>query len=521
MIGNIVLEDDYGITWNMGPSGNGICTIGMEFSTGSSAQRVNNARTKYPNWVGFCSGSGPGGQRTGTPGAPIWTDSQILQCSSFVAAWNDAIWGNGGGIQQGGWSYGAAPVTRVNIIAPHGSFYINYPLILAFGNYSGQGSAQSAPDLNTPYAAIGYGTRLSIWHENWLDIPTHAIGNTATPVRHIMQSLNWPYSVSGYPNLLYAGVLGATGITGGAGYVLNSYYMEGTNVEGFRFDGRKEKAPEAEDGGNKYVTTYEDGGVCIFRPGSVSGIKNCVADNFNNAGFQVGSSVPGNYYNLRSFVCNYAAFWIRGDATCIINGFECDDCPTVFKIEAFKNPSMPGLTGDGVLNTPGCTLTVNNLKVETGITESFEMKGTMILDAEGWVVANFNGVNYAGAKDYPECLIRINPNPPALTGTVSKISVNGLKVFGYVRTMLHHAPTTGQPKKWLMDKGMYQTKYNSTLIGFEYNSADGGSLVVNGADRGIMMPVNYRNRQKWLDTLSERWDDTGLTGMPAYDNPAI
>ena len=64
MIGNIVLEDDYGITWNMGPSGNGICTIGMEFSTGSSAQRVNNARTKYPNWVGFCSGSGPGGQRT-------------------------------------------------------------------------------------------------------------------------------------------------------------------------------------------------------------------------------------------------------------------------------------------------------------------------------------------------------------------------------------------------------------------------------------------------------------------------
>ncbi|MFS6757965.1 hypothetical protein, partial [Staphylococcus aureus] len=97
---------------------------------------------------------------------------------------------------------------------------------------------------------------------------------------------------------MYAGVLGASGVD--LPTVLNNY-MEGAKVSNLRVDGRKSHAPEAVGGGETYVTTYEDGGVVIWRPGSCSEVNRVHGDNFNNAPHQYCSGVPGTFYNLRGF----------------------------------------------------------------------------------------------------------------------------------------------------------------------------------------------------------------------------
>ena len=49
--GEIDLEADYGITWDMGPASNGIQTIGDEFTVGTDAARTLAARAKYPYYL--------------------------------------------------------------------------------------------------------------------------------------------------------------------------------------------------------------------------------------------------------------------------------------------------------------------------------------------------------------------------------------------------------------------------------------------------------------------------------------
>ncbi|HMZ48731.1 MAG TPA: hypothetical protein PLP28_07125 [Flavobacteriales bacterium] len=505
---DVYLEDVYGLDYTKGVS-----QLGDIFTVGTNAQRVEAAAAVFPWWVAYCccdsSRAGLGiPDRVPTPGAPQWSDVQILQCSYAVAAHNDAIWATGGGIGQG-WYFGALPLSRARIIWPHGSYYINYPLILNFGQYLGMGSANSAPDLNSPVSQVSGGTRLSLWHEEWLDVAGYDNG----PVKHIFQSLNWPCSVGG---TLYVGVLGASG--GQATNIMDTYYMEGCVVEGFRFDGRKSMAPEAVDGGNTYVTTYEDAGIAIFRMGSVSEISKCLGDGFNNAAFCLASGVPSTIFNIRAFHCNYAAVWFRGKGTFTITGIEVDDCPTVFKATQFLDPSDAGHW----LLTPGAKLTANGVKVETGVTGSAALrKGTMLFDGIGWCRSTISGVDYASANIYPELLCRIEPFPTGFTSTSSYLKVDGLLIFNFVRTLMHHVQT-GNNKKWFVDKGEYTTKFNSSTGGFVYNSANGGTLSVDSGNVVAMKLVPYGNRQKWI-TLPlgvQQWDDTVNPGTPVYDNPA-
>ena len=600
---DVDLEADYGIDYTMGLS-----TIGEEFPIGTDAARVALAQAKYPYWIGWCLGVDPSGNplndRTPNAGSPAWSDAQILACSSFVAAWNDAVWSTGGAIGAN-WYIGALPLSRCNIIIPHGSFFVNYPLMLNFGGYKGKGSSQSAPDpydymeisgagttgvngtypegadvngrpsysyvdtvpiidetytiswtgtawriYNDTTAALMYhsndneqfpylcttwvadtgaglptvtsgditnilnqvtfGTRISVWHEEWLDIA----GYDGGPIKQCTQSINWSYSVG---STLYTGVNGATG--GSGSVVRDAFYMEGLNASGIRFEGRKKYAPESPDYGETYVTTYEDAGVAIWRMGSDSSLSDIVADNFNNAGFCLASGVPSNCYNLRSFDCNYAGMWLRGDGTFGVYGFECDECPTAFKATSYVNPASPASN----LIPPGATLTVMNAKLETGTSGvASRYRGTMLFDGIGWCVVTFNGVGYASSNIYPELLCRIEPYPTGFTSTNSTLVLTGLKVFGFVRTLMHHSVSTGQSKKWLMPAGDLTLKYDSPVAGFAYSSANGGQFTYLNGAQITQKDVPYQNRQDWL-TLplgGADWDDTVDPGTPIYTTPA-
>lgn len=511
MVGDIVLEDVYGLDYTKMVNGSGDpYTIGDEFTVGSDAARVAAAAALFPWWIGYCTGTGPGGiTRTPTTGAPLFTNAQILATNFCVACHNDSIWETGGGIEQG-WYYGAPPLSRANILWPHGRYSVNYSLLTVYGGYEGRGPGNYSPDPIVP-SQVSYGTGLEVDHDNWLDDGTGSLGN---PERYIFRSVNWPEYIGG---TRYVGPLGASG---GSGDLLLETYMEGTRISGFYLNGRKAAAPEASGpGGNTYVTTYHCSGIAIWRFGSNSVVENVRADFFNNASFEIASGTPALFINCRGMFNNYASMWIRGDATVEVVSYECDDCPVVFKVEGFDNPLIPG----SYVLTPGCTLKVDGLKVETGTATTDYIKGTMIFDGTGWVDATFDRINYTGLNCYPEGLFRVDPFPTGFTGTSSTVSVTGLKIFGFVRTLMHHCTTTGTGSmKWFVDRGDYTVKYNGLIHDFVYNSGDvstnGPSLIVTNGPAPRQLPVNYKNRQKWLDSplLSQTWTDTGSTGLPAY-----
>lgn len=505
---NVYLETNYGLDYTLGAS-----RIRDVFPGATDADKVDAAGAVFPWFLAYCSCDssrfGVGApDRVPTPGAPQWTDTQMADLSYATASHNDAILATGGAIGQD-WYFGALPLSRANIIWPHGSYYVNYPCWLNFGQYIGQGSSNYAPDINSPLSQVCGGTRISIWHEEWLDIPAADDG----PIKHIFESINWPRSVGG---TLYAGILGATGAS--ATSILDAYYMEGCQVGHFRFEGRKDAAPEAVGGGNTYVTTYEDAGIAIWRMGSGSKIYDCNGYSFNNAVYTLASGVPSNCYNLHGFDCNLAAAWLRGDGTFGFDGFECDECPTVFLASAFVNPASPSSN----LLTPGATLKAENIKIETGTSGvSSRYKGTMLFDGEGWCVATFDSIGYASANIYPEILIRIRPYPTGFTSTNSTVSVTGLKIFGFVRTLLHHAVSSGQAKKWLVPGGMYTVKYDTPVNGFYYDSANGGQFTFMNGENATQLDVPYTNLQNFL-TLplsGATWTDTVNPGLPTRVNP--
>ena len=526
--GEIDLEADYGITWDMGPASNGIQTIGDEFTVGTDAARTLAARAKYPYWIAYCSCvSNPPGtptpigsaDRVPTTGAPAWTDAQILACSSFTAAWNDAVLKTSLSIAVDP-AFTGAPLSRANIIAPHGSYYVNYPLLVAFGRYTGMGCANYAPDLNTPGSEIQYGTRISVWHEQWLDSLTQ---NRGVPQRNVFQSINYPRYIETSPGVWteYVGPYGASGIPGSI--ILGTFYMEGLTIEGFRINGRKNAAPEAAGpDGNTYVSTYSGSALAIWRPGSNSVFRDLNIELFNAANIEVCSGTPTQFYNVRSFFGNFAGLHMRGDATAFIYGFECDDCPTAFLAGSFTDP-------DGnILITPGCNITAVGVKLETGLTNYPDYtKGTMLLDATGWVQFTFSGVNYASANIFPELLIRINMNDSSwgdYTGVSSGGSVTGLRTFGNLRTLLHHIDPSGNHKKWMYEGDEYTVSLpqRSAIHSFHYSSDSGGVLTTSIGTAPRLKEVAYDNRQNWLvaSPHTQFWDDTVDPGTPIYTNPA-
>lgn len=128
-------------------------------------------------------------------------------------------------------------------------------------------------------------------------------------------------------------------------------------------------------------------------------------------------------------------------------------------------------------------------------------KGQMLLDMEGWGSFTFTGVDYAGLNSYSECLCRWKPGTgwdPNPADFASYISVDGFKVFGYIRTLVHHADGANS-RKYLLDGSEYGPKYKSTIRSFKYNSIDGG-MIETGPGRAIrQIDVTSPNRLMWLE----------------------
>jgi len=354
-LGDSIADGGYEISYDM-LGLDGFCTVGDEFAT------VLLASAKYPWFIAWAQATiDPNGfTRTPNAGAPAWSDAEVLSCYSIVAAWNNEVWKTGGAIGQG-WRTDAEPLSRSTIHAPQGSFAINFPLMTAYGNYLGYGSDQSAAEDNAANQTT-YGTTLFIDHTNWID---DGAGSVGAPERYCMRSVNFIEEIGG---VLYGG------INGNLSYQvqLNANYQQGCYIAGFKFDGKKDQAPEAENGGYSYVSTYHSSGVAILRSGSVSQIMRCRADNFNNAGFELVGGTPNTLNTVRTLFNNYAGIWIRGAAVTSITSHEGDDNPTMTKITAYSTPSNANII------EAGGRITVNMIKMEGG-TQS--MDGVDIIQA--------------------------------------------------------------------------------------------------------------------------------------------
>lgn len=139
-------------------------------------------------------------------------------------------------------------------------------------------------------------------------------------------------------------------------------------------------------------------------------------------------------------------------------------------------------------------------------------KGQPVLIGEGWVTAAYTGINFVGENSYIECLFQIFP-----TANVSSIIVNGLLVYRYVRTILHHCDGTDS-RKWFLDQGMYTDKWASITKDFYYVSDNGGRLTsILGSPRQV--DVDYEDRLMWLNRTDGgspvgSWNDTA--GTPVW-----
>jgi len=486
---NVDLETVFGLAYDIGPAGDGISTIGDEFPIGTDAARVALAQAKYGMFIGWCLGIDPNGgpPRVATPGAPIWTNAEILTVSTAVACEHEAVWMTGGAVYQN-WVISAPPLSRGNIIFSHGSWQVNFPMITCYGSYRGQGSSQYAAPNNAPNQTTG-GTRLFIDHTNWID--------KASPERYIFRSVNFIEEVGG---VCYGGINGNVTYTN-----MLAIYMEGFRLEGFRLDGMKSSGP---GGGTSYNAAYHCSGIAVLNMGSGSKIECNQCDNFNNAGIELVGGTPATLVCNRTFFNNYAGVWIRGEAKVFAFSHEADENPAVWKVEDYSTTSVSGIM------QPGCVLTVTGGKCETGTQGDPARRGQMLLDAEGWICATFTGVDYVGTNSFPECLIRIQP-----TSNESYVKVEGLRVFGFVRSLLHHADGANG-KKWKMDLDDYTKKYQATIHNFTYNSGGGGSLTTLTGTGARVVNTTYNTRMMWLDEdgggnpVGPLWDD--IAGTPVY-----
>lgn len=403
---------------------------------------VTQAKTKYQYlWAwGYANG---------------WTDAELMQLSEFVAAWNDVIWHgqNGSYTQQVGHGW--------NIKAPHGRFPINYPLVIASGEYVGSGSRPFYSDGDHGYG----GTDLWVDHSRWMT------GKSAD--RHIMRTSTW----------------GAEGTYA---------YQECFKIERFRFWGNRPASGWMD-------ASYLSSAIAAWDCGETSRISDVYVYQFNSDGLLFVRGTPVLCINTSIFMCGRSMVGMIGcaGATFTFIGISGDDSPTSFY-------ARPGYGRES-----GCLLTVIGTKSETGISGQFTpFKAQMLLDAEGWVVAKFEGISLASGFVYPDSMIRVNH-----TINTSSVEVSGLRLWNNRRTILHDV---ANKKKWLFDRGTWTNPYHS----FYWTPDNGGSLVTKGAYQPTFITATYPERLGHLlpDPTTGApigtWDDTNGYPRFSYTGPS-
>lgn len=378
-----------------------------------------------------------------------WTDSDLLNLSEFVAAWNDVIWHSANG------DYTIQPVLGHgwNINAPHGKFPINYPLIIAGGEYVGRGS-------RIFYSSVAHGfggTELYVDHANWM---------TSKAVdRHIMRTTTWGQ------NGMFA-------------------YQESFKVRSFRLSGERQSG--------WMDTAYESSGIAVWEAGETSRIDDIYCYRFNSDGLLFVRGTPVLCTNISVFMCNRSAIAMIGGAgaTYTFLGVSGDDCPASFYMR------------DGYGRIGGGLLTVIGTKSETGLTDQFKpYKAQMLLDGEGWVVAEFRGVSLASGNIFPDSLVRVKH-----TANVSSVEVSNLRLFGNRRTIMHDSLNN---KKWLFDRGGFTNIYTSF---YWISDANGVFIPKYGNPTQVSAPFKERLGYLYGDPVTGQpigtFDD--VLGLPPF-----
>lgn len=251
--------------------------------------------------------------------------------------------------------------------------------------------------------------------------------------------------------------------------------------------------------------TYRSSGIGMWSAGSVSKIQSIFTRNFNNHGILLADkSTPATLVNISTFLNNESGVGIEGAGGMVtIMGIEGDDNPTLILCKA-NNTYSPGSPGS-------CALHVFGAKLETGPAEARPFpKGQALFDGTGWINAIFSGVQYSSVYSYPEVLIRVDGSTNS-----SYVSVDGLKVFGYVHTLMHDVAAK---KKWLLDGGEFSSKFFSAIHSFKWIGNQNGRLITDFIVAREIGNV-ADDRLAWLTAddlgaIEGSWDQTA--GTPAY-----
>jgi hypothetical protein len=385
--------------------------------------------------------------------------TDFMQLTCMTAAISDAIWSGHAA------AYTATCQSRVNIDIPAGRYIINYPLPLAFGIYSGQGSSEFFTNGPNYGGTFGQGsTSLHLSDEaDWL----------GTEDDGIWQSGTW-----GDENLFG--------------------YNEAFQLLNMRLVGNKAS--------NVYDPTKLRCGVQVWDMGSNAYIHNVFADDFEAAGFHHVRGTYVNYGQAASFNNNLAAWWLEGGGQHNFNSVETDECPASFRVE-------------GGYNRVGSTsFHCSWYKSETGPAPNRPVgKGTMVMDAQGWVQASFGHIQYAAVNSAPHCMFRINADFNN-TGTLSnscQVAVQMFALFGPCYGLLHDVFNR---KMWINDalSGQFNKNgyFRTRVKDFRWTSELGGTLVST-----FFQPVLVTNMAPGrLGTLAV--DNNTGAFIGAWDNQA-
>lgn len=345
--------------------------------------------------------------------------------------------------------------SRAQLLLPGGGFLCNVPGIYSHGEMIGRGSAQYT-DL-TDGSDQTWGTCMIIDHDNWLD--------DLFVRRDCFQSF-------------YEGEEAD-----------NGRYAEGVIFRGIRFEG----GLLDEDHDN----TITSSGINFWAAGSGSAIYDCFARGFNDFGFEFcNTTTPGKMFNCCSFLNNKGGVGMIGGGKLTVYDIEGDDNPAMFYVRE----------GNGV-DPASCTLTVHGLKIETGPAPARpNPKGTCVLDAKGWINARFYDVDYAGVFCVPDVLFMVEH-----TDNSSELTVEGLRIFGRVRTLLHDV--TGE-EKYLVDGDQYGDKWFSLIKSFKWSRNATSARFTSWPKTAQRISADAHNRLDYLDV------DGGGVAIGAFDDDA-
>ena len=328
----------------------------------------------------------------------IGASSKVLNIRKAVASHNNAIWANDDGIGVTNYANGCG--SRANVRWPAGVFRIDKELIQPQGIIWGEGSQGFQLD---SWSSKSGGTTLVYDHSGW---------DGETDRRYLIKDMTW-------------------------GRIDNFGYTEGAQLHGVKIMGQ---------GTGLYDPTYHFSAVGAWKRGEVSTISDVFIYNANNYGIELGGQFHATFYaeRISMFKCGRAGIGILGGGHLQVHMSSFDDNGSCF--EAI--PDANGSIGNGT------RIAAYGIKFETGKTAGRPYsRGQQLLEGEGYIKADFYGVNYSRVNSIPHALIRIKS-----TANTSYVNIQGISFFAKPSVMLHDR---NRAEYILLDAPGFDSKVNN------------------------------------------------------------